>query len=87
MERTEKMLASGKIKKERKNPNDPAHFIGKIAVTEEGEAAKIKNHLDTDKIDNEALYDGMYAVTTDLLIPCMRYVDLKQISNLSQKVR
>ena len=67
VERAEKMLSSGKIKKERRNPNDPARFIGKIAVTEEGEAAKIENYLDTDKIENEALYDGMYAVTTDLL--------------------
>lgn len=67
VERAEKMLKSGKIKKERRNPNDPARFIGKAAVTEDGEIAKIENYLDTDKIENEALYDGLYAVTTDLL--------------------
>ena len=55
------------VKKERKNPNDPSRFIGKLAVTEEGEVAKIQNYLDTDKVEEEARYDGMYAVTTDLL--------------------
>lgn len=73
------MLHSGKVKKERRNPNDPARFIGKIAVTEEGEAAKIKNYLDTDKIETEALYDGMYAVTTDLLDD-----DVKDILKVSE---
>ena len=67
VERAKKMLQSGNIKKERRNPNDPARFIGKTAVTEDGEAADIRHYLDTDKIEDEALYDGMYAVTTDLL--------------------
>ena len=61
------MLLSGKVKKERRNPNDPARFIGKLAVTKDGETAKIHNYLDTDKIEQESLYDGMYAVTTNLL--------------------
>lgn len=61
------MLDSGKSKKNRKNPNDPARFIGKIAVTEEGEAADIQHYLDEKKISDEAQYDGLYAVCTDLL--------------------
>lgn len=79
VERALKMLDSGKVKKERRNPNDPARFIGKIAVTEDGEAASIKNYLDTDKVNNEALYDGMYAVTTDLLDD-----DVKDILKVSE---
>ena len=79
VERAEKMLSSGKIKKERRNPNDPARFIGKTAVTEDGEIAKIENYLDIDKIENEALYDGMYAVTTDLLDD-----DVKDILKVSE---
>lgn len=67
VERAESMIQSGNVKKERKNPNDPARFIGKLAVTEEGEMAEIQNYLDTDKVEEEARYDGMYAVTTDLL--------------------
>ena len=61
------MLEAGKAKKDRKNPNDPARFIGKMAVTKEGEAADIRQYLDEDKIAEEARYDGLYAVCTDLL--------------------
>ena len=67
VERAEKMLSSGKSKKQRKNPNDPARFIGTIAVTKDGEAAGIHKYLDEDKIEMEAQYDGLYAVCTDLL--------------------
>ena len=67
VERAQKMLDSGNAKKNRKNPNDPARFIGKTAVTKDGEAADIKQYLDEDKIVEEAQYDGLYAVCTDLL--------------------
>ena len=67
VKRAEKMLETGSTKKNRKNPNDPARFIGKMAVTEDGEAADIKQYLDEDKIAEEAQYDGLYAVCTDLL--------------------
>lgn len=79
VERAKKMLSSGKVKKERRNPNDPARFIGKTAATEDGEAAKIHHYLDTDKVEQEALYDGMYAVTTDLLDD-----DVKDILKVSE---
>lgn len=79
VERAEKMLQSGKVKKERRNPNDPARFIGKTAITEDGEAADIHHYLDTDKIEEEALYDGMYAVTTDLMDD-----DVKDILKVSE---
>ena len=67
IERAEKMLTCGKLSKQRRNPNDPARFVGKIAATEDGESAKIRYYLDTDKIAEEAKYDGLYAVCTDLL--------------------
>ena len=67
VERAQKMLDSGNTKKNRKNPNDPARFIEKTAVTPEGEAADIKYFLDENKITEETLYDGLYAVCTDLL--------------------
>ena len=67
VERAQKMLDSGNTKKNRKNPNDPARFIEKTAVTPEGEAADIKYFLDENKIAEETLYDGLYAVCTDLL--------------------
>lgn len=67
VERAEKMLASGNTKKNRKNPNDPARFIGSVSVTNDGEIAKEHKYLDVEKISSEAQYDGLYAVCTDLL--------------------
>lgn len=67
IEHAEKMVADGKRKAQRKNPNDPARFVGKIAVTDDGEKAKVHYFLDTDKIAEEEKYDGFYAVCTDLL--------------------
>lgn len=79
VERAEKMIQSKNIKKERRNPNDPARFIAKIAITKEGEIADTHSYLDTDKIEEEMLYDGMYAVTTDLLED-----DVKDILKVSE---
>ncbi len=67
IERAEKMIMGGKYKKQRKNPNDPARFINKFAVTNEGEAAEIHYALDTEKIAEETKFDGLYAICTDLL--------------------
>lgn len=65
--RAEKMVAKGSLKRQRKNPNDPARFVNKIAATEDGEKAKIHYYLDLEKIAEEEMYDGLYAVCTDLL--------------------
>ena len=67
VERAQKMLDSGNTKKNRKNPNDPARFIGTTAATNDGEIADIHHYLDEGKIEDEARYDGLYAICTDLL--------------------
>mgnify|MGYP000046126666 FL=1 len=67
VERAQQMLNTGTAKKNRKNPNDPARFIETMAITKEGEAADIKSFLNETKISEEAQYDGLYAVCTDLL--------------------
>ena len=67
VERAQQMLDTGNAKKNRKNPNDPARFIGTVAATKDGEAADIQHYLDETKIAEEAAYDGLYAVCTDLL--------------------
>ena len=38
--RAEKMVSSGSVKRQRKNPNDPARFVNKVAATKEGEKAE-----------------------------------------------
>ena len=49
------MVDSGTTKKNRKNPNDPARFIGAEAVTKEGEVADIHHYLDENKINKETM--------------------------------
>ena len=66
IERAQAMLSNGKHKKNRKNPNDPARFIDSEAVTKDGEVADILYFLDEEKIAQEAAYDGLYAICTDL---------------------
>ncbi len=78
-ERAEKMVADGKLKKQRRNPNDLARFVGKVAVTEEGEKADIHYYLDEEKIAEEEKYDGLYAICTDLLDD-----DVKDILKVSE---
>ena len=77
--RAEKMVANGSLKRQRKNPNDPARFVNRIAVTEDGEKANVQYYLDQDKIAEEEKYDGFYAVCTDLLDD-----DVSDILNVSE---
>lgn len=79
VDRAKKMLDSGGTKKGRKNPNDPARFIGTVAATEDGEVADMHSYLDENKIELEAEYDGLYAVCTDLLDD-----DVKDILKVSE---
>lgn len=67
IERAQAVLDSGNTKKNRRNPNNPARFIGTTAVTKEGETTDIQHYLDEHKISEESQYDGLYAVCTDLL--------------------
>lgn len=56
-----------KIRKERRNPNDPYRFIKKTAITQKGEAAEKEVYeLNQELIEQEAMYDGFYAVSTDI---------------------
>lgn len=66
--RAEKMISSnGKFKRNRNNPNDPTRFIKKLSVTDNGEIAQTTLcALDEEKINEESIYDGFYAVSTDI---------------------
>ena len=68
LSRAQQMIGkNGKLKKNRKNPNDPSRFIKKTSVTEHGEIAdKEIYEIDQSVIEKEATYDGFYAVTTDI---------------------
>ena len=50
-----------------RNENDPKRFITNIPTTDNGEVAENNNYsLNYDKINEEAKYDGLYAVCTNL---------------------
>lgn len=68
IERAQKMISdSGKPKKNRKNPNDPARFIKKQSFTDDGELAEDEIWcIDSEAVEREAIYDGFYAVVTNL---------------------
>lgn len=67
IERAQKIIASSDRKRKGKNQNDPMRFVKKISVTSEGEAAEKSIYdLDMEQIRKEEMYDGFYAVITNL---------------------
>ena len=66
IERASKLISSpSKINK--KKTNDPKRFIAQNHATKDGEVAcKTIAYLDEEQIKNEELYDGFYAVCTNL---------------------
>ena len=67
IERAEKLIAMPGRKRKGKNRNDPMRFVKKTSVTQDGEIAE-KNvyDLDREQIQKEEMYDGFYAVITNL---------------------
>lgn len=65
--RAVKMIEQPGKKRRGKNQNDPARFIKSTAITEDGEVAGRNIYaLDSDRISEEEMYDGFYAVITNL---------------------
>lgn len=67
IERALKMMQSPGKCRRGKNQNDPARFIQKTSITSDGEIAdKSIYELNEERICEEAMYDGFYAVVTNL---------------------
>lgn len=67
IERTEMIISSSCRKRKGKNQNYPIRFVKKTAITDDGEIAEKKVYeLDEEQIAKEELYDGFYAVMTNL---------------------
>lgn len=65
--RAVKMMEQPGKKRRGKNQNASARFIKSTAITEDGEiAGKNRYALDSDRISKEEMYDGFYAVITNL---------------------
>lgn len=67
IERAEKIIASPGRKCKGKNQNDPMRFVKKTSITPDGEIAeKQVYNIDEEQIQKEEIYDGFYAVITNL---------------------
>ena len=65
--RAMKLINSGEKARKAKTQNDPRRFIGRLDMTENGEKCdKHELYLDEEVIRNEEMYDGFYAVCTNL---------------------
>lgn len=80
IDRAKKIIQSSDKTRKGKGSNDPARFIQRTAVTEDGEIAQ-KNiyELDKAKILEESMYDGFYAVITNL------ERDIREIININKQ--
>lgn len=67
IERAEQIITTPGRKRKGKNQNDPMRFVKKTSVTADGEVAKKQVYdLDEEQIQKEEMYDGFYAVITNL---------------------
>lgn len=81
IDRAQELIRSGRYKQRPKNQNDPHRFIARDRMTEEGEACtKEISYLDTAVIVEEEMYDGFYAVCTNL-----EEMDVEQIIRINKK--
>lgn len=80
IERALKIMQSPGKARKGKNPNDPSRFIQKTAVTDDGEIAQKQLYeLDEERIQEESMYDGFYAVVTNL------EGDIREIININKR--
>ena len=81
IQRAQQLIDSGKYKQRPKNQNDPHRFISKNSATEDGEVCSREIAcLNTDAIQEEELYDGFYAVCTNL-----DHVNVDEIVRINKK--
>lgn len=80
IDRAKKMIQSSDKNRKGKGSNDPARFIQRTAVTEDGEIAqKSIYQLDEAKVLEESMYDGFYAVVTNL------EGDIRELININKQ--
>ena len=68
IERAKKSIETNNASKKGKNQNDYKRFIDSINSTDSGEVAENTTYIiDENKIKSEEIYDGYYALTTNLI--------------------
>jgi len=66
IERARKILSNGNVEDIKKGAHDVTRFIKRISVGKNGEKASDHFDIDQSVIDKEEMYDGYYAVATNL---------------------
>lgn len=66
IKRAEKLLSSGTVSEVKKGNHDVRRLVKRTSTGKDGAAAVDHYALDTDKIEEEAKYDGYYAIATNL---------------------
>ena len=67
IERAKAIMERGEGGKSKKSPNDARRFIRQESCTLDGELAQVTSYsLDQEMIDQEARFDGFYAICTDI---------------------
>ena len=80
IERAVKIMQSSDKARKGKGSNDPSRFIQKTSITNDGEIAqKHLYELNEERIKEEAMYDGFYAVVTNL------EGDIREIININKR--
>ena len=80
IERAKKIIETPGRKHKGKNQNDPMRFVKKTSVTPDGEIAEKKVYdIDLEQIKKEEMYDGFYAVITNL------EGDIRKIININKQ--
>ena len=80
IERAKKIIETPGRKHKGKNQNDPMRFVKKTSVTPDGEIAEKKVYdIDLEQIKKEEMYDGFYAVITNL------EGDIREIININKQ--
>ena len=80
IERAKKIIETPGRKHKEKNQNDPMRFVKKTSVTPDGEIAEKKVYdIDLEQIKKEEMYDGFYAVITNL------EGDIREIININKQ--
>ena len=68
IERAKKSIETGNVTRKGKNQNDYRRFIDSLNSTDDGEVAENTTYtINQELIDKEAMYDGYYALTTNLV--------------------
>ena len=68
IERAKKSIETGNVTRKGKNQNDYRRFIDSLKITDDGEVAEnIEYSINEEIIKKEEIYDGYYALTTNLI--------------------